>query len=70
MIATISTVAAEIIADLEAGHAATNAAGRGSPQLDACHNLIVEMIAEAPDPVSRLEEIADLFARARAEASA
>lgn len=70
MTTTISTEAAEIIADLEAGHAATNAAGRGSPQLDAVHEEFVRLIAEASDPVSRLEEIVDALARVHAEASA
>ena len=67
MMTTISTEAAEIIEELEAGHAATNAAGRGSPQLDVCHDFIVELIAEAPDPVSRLAEIVDVLARVRAD---
>lgn len=70
MMTTLSAEAAEIIAELEAGHAATNAAGRGSPQLDAVHELMVEQIAEAADPLARLGDIAELLHRARAKASA
>ncbi|UIX29561.1 hypothetical protein [Streptomyces sp. GQFP] len=55
--------AATIIEQLEANHAASNAAGLGSPELDAFHNLLVELIAEAPEPEFRLREIVDLLAR-------
>lgn len=57
------TIAATIIEQLEANHAASNAAGLGSPELDAFHNLLVELVAEAPDPEFRIREIADLLAR-------
>ncbi|WDG29696.1 hypothetical protein N7925_15755 [Streptomyces sp. CA-278952] len=55
--------AARIIAQLREGHAGMNAAGLGSPALDDFSNLLIEMIAEAPDPKFRLHEIAELLAR-------
>ena len=70
MMTTISADAAEIIEQLEANHAAANAAGHGGPQLDAVHREVVGTVAESPDPQACLAAIAGLLARARAEASA
>ncbi|WP_026179112.1 hypothetical protein [Streptomyces hokutonensis] len=70
MMTTISADAARIIEQLEANHAASTTAGLGSPELDAFHNRVVELIAQAPDPQLRIRELADLLAGARPEASA
>ncbi|MFD8722384.1 hypothetical protein ACFV2H_31510 [Streptomyces sp. NPDC059629] len=45
-----------IIGQLYANHAANIAAGLGSPALDDVHNLVVEMVAEAPDPKARMRQ--------------
>lgn len=57
--------ATSIIEQLKSNHAANNAAGLGSPELDAFHDLLVELVAEAPDPKFRIREIADLITRGR-----
>ncbi|MET9056784.1 hypothetical protein ABZX99_03065 [Streptomyces antibioticus] len=66
MTATLSTAANRIIGQLRAGQAAGTAAGLGSPNWDAFHDLLVELIAEAPDPKARVCEIADLLTSHRA----
>ncbi|MFF0970109.1 hypothetical protein ACWDQO_22330 [Streptomyces sp. NPDC003703] len=60
-----TAVNARIIGQLQEGHAAMNAAGLGSPALDDFNNLLIKMIAEAPDPKFRLREIVELLARER-----
>ena len=57
--------ATRIIERLEANHAASNAAGLGSPALDAFHREVVQAVAESPDPQACIREIADLLASER-----
>ncbi|MFK0154043.1 hypothetical protein ACIQVK_18465 [Streptomyces sp. NPDC090493] len=66
MTTTISAAADRMIGQLNASHAANVAAGLGSPALDDFHNLVVEMVAEAPDSKARMREIADRLASPRA----
>ncbi|WP_234539406.1 hypothetical protein [Streptomyces shenzhenensis] len=61
MNATLSPAAHRIIDQLRAGQAAGTAAGLGSPDWDAFHDLVVRFITEAPDPKFRMREIADLL---------
>ncbi|WP_217553106.1 hypothetical protein [Streptomyces sp. GbtcB6] len=61
MNATLTPAAHRIISQLRAGQAAGTAAGLGSPDWDAFHDLVVRFIAEAPDPKFRMREIADLL---------
>ena len=61
MTATLSPGADRIIGQLNANHTANIAAGLGSPALDDLHALVVRQIAEAPDPMFRMREIADLL---------
>jgi hypothetical protein len=61
--------AAQIIEQLGANHAASTAAGLGSPQLDAFHREVVQAVAESPDPQACIREIADLLASERGRTS-
>ncbi|MBP0456489.1 hypothetical protein [Streptomyces montanisoli] len=61
MTTAFSADATNIIEQLRADQAAGTAAGLGSPDWDAFHDLLVELVAEAPDPKSRIREIADLI---------
>ncbi|MDQ0776372.1 hypothetical protein QF026_004838 [Streptomyces aurantiacus] len=63
MTTALNADATRIIGQLQEGHAAMNAAGLGSPALDDLNNLLIEIIAEAPDPKFRLHEIIELLAR-------
>ncbi|MFD6133650.1 hypothetical protein ACIPPN_29605, partial [Streptomyces diastaticus] len=53
--------AARIILQLKQKHAEANAAGLGSPELDAFHNLIVSLVAEADDPKAVIAYVAELL---------
>ncbi|MFG3099581.1 hypothetical protein ACGFZL_03435 [Streptomyces sp. NPDC048182] len=61
MTTVLSADAANIIKQLRADQAAGTAAGLGTPDWDAFHDLLVELVAEAPDPKARVCEIADLI---------
>ncbi|MGX9887326.1 DUF6907 domain-containing protein [Streptomyces sp. NPDC002276] len=61
----VSADAARIIEQLEANHAASNAAGLGSPALDAFHREVVQAVAESPNPQACISQIADLLASER-----
>ncbi|MFH9938522.1 hypothetical protein ACH4OT_04265 [Streptomyces murinus] len=63
MTATLTPDATHIIRQLRADQAAGTTAGLGSPGWDAFHDLLVELVAEAPDPAARVGEITDLLAK-------
>jgi hypothetical protein len=59
--AALAADTSRILGQLHANHAANTAAGLGSPQMDAFHNLLVDLVAEATNPNSLISEIADLL---------
>jgi len=67
MTTALSADAVRIIGRLQEIHASMNAAGLGSPALDAFINLLGEMTAAAPDPVSHFHEIVELMTQAHGE---
>ncbi|MPY37263.1 hypothetical protein FNH09_40480 [Streptomyces adustus] len=61
MNATLAPAADRIIGQIRAHQAAATAAGLGSTNWDAIHDLLVRLISEAPDPQLRVREIAELL---------
>ena len=58
-----SSAAAHIIARLQAGHVAAQAAGLASPALNAFHEAVVKLVAESPDPEATVSAIFQLISR-------
>ncbi|MFC8433720.1 hypothetical protein [Streptomyces sp. NPDC057253] len=54
---------ADILQQLDTNHAEMNAAGLGSPTLDAFFNEVRKQVAESPDPDGTLGAIAQLIIR-------
>ncbi|MET9083721.1 hypothetical protein ABZX77_17810 [Streptomyces sp. NPDC004237] len=60
--ATLSPAAARIIGQLRNGQAFADSVGLGGPAMDDAYETLIRQITDAPDPKSRMREIAALLA--------